>query len=93
MSVADPLAAALANVLNRRGKNYMVQDELGYARQLREVAQICWMQAGEPKRLREEDGDRAGVCRELLKRKGVLYARSCSAAQGRERQRRLRVVR
>ncbi len=63
---ADPLAAALGSVLNRRGKNYLDSDELGFARQLREVAQICWMEAGEPKRLRSEDADRAAVCRSLV---------------------------
>lgn len=68
MSAADPLAAALRNVLNRRGKNYQATDDLGFARQLREVAQICWMEAGEPKRLRSEDADRAAVCRSLVRR-------------------------
>lgn len=67
MSVADPLAAALRVVLKRHGRNFVQQDELAWTRQLREVAQICWMQAGDPKKLRDEDVDRAETCRELVR--------------------------
>lgn len=69
-TTADPLAAALRVVLDRRGHNYLQQDELAWARQVRNVAQLCWMALGEPERLRSEDADRAQVCRELVKRGG-----------------------
>jgi hypothetical protein len=64
---ADPLAAALNHVLARRGTNHVAQDDLTSARRVREVAQVCWMHAGEPERLRSEDADRAEVCRELVR--------------------------
>jgi hypothetical protein len=93
MSMPDPLAAALRTVLNRRGKQYVNSDELGFARQLREVAQIAWMQAGEPRRLREEDGDRAAVCRELLRQKRRQSERYAEANSRRAAEkRRLRLV-
>jgi hypothetical protein len=97
MSTADPLAAALRVVLNRRGQSYVKDDDLRFARQVREVAQICWMHAGEPGRLREEDADRAEACRELLNQRAesrVKYARANKdrAAQKRRGRKGLRLV-
>lgn len=67
----DPLADALRVVFSRRGAaKYQVQgDELAWARQVRDVAQVCWMQAGEPERLRSEDEDRSKVCRDLVRKR------------------------
>lgn len=93
MSGADPMAVALRTVLNRRGQSYVKGDDLRFARQMREVAQICWMCAGEPDRLREEDVDRAEACRELLGQRAqsrVKYARENKRRAAKKR--RLRLV-
>lgn len=66
-TVSDPLAHALDVVLRHGGKNHVARDDLTAARRVREVAQICWMYAGEPDRLRSEDADRAAVCHELAR--------------------------